>query len=128
MPKLLVYTVLLLSGFFMSAVTYSETKAAETKAPAVPFQYAQGKTKFQHHCSKCHGKWGDGTKFGPPLMHAFYKPSHHSDAAFYRAAQKGVKAHHWEFGNMPPIPNATQRDMEQIIEFVRWLQKQRGIF
>ena len=61
-------------------------------------------------------------------MHAFYKPSHHSDAAFYRAARKGVKAHHWKFGDMPPIPNATTRDMEQIITFIRWLQKERGIF
>ncbi|MDH5325847.1 MAG: cytochrome c [Gammaproteobacteria bacterium] len=123
MKKALVYYIFLIGGLFVGL-----SHAAETKAPTVPFQFAVGKTKFQEQCSLCHGKWGDGSKHGPPLMHAFYKPSHHSDAAFYRAARKGVKAHHWEFGDMPPIPSVTTRDMEQIIQFVRWLQKERGIF
>ena len=71
---------------------------------------------------------GVGTSQGPPLVHKIYEPNHHGDAAFQRAAANGVKAHHWEFGNMPKIDAATPEDVEQIIKYVRWLQKQAGIF
>lgn len=69
-----------------------------------------------------------GTKQGPPLVHKIYEPNHHGDAAFQRAAANGVKAHHWEFGNMPKIEGATPEDVAQIIKYVRWLQQQAGVF
>ncbi len=102
--------------------------AADDKAPKVPFQYALGYQKYQNMCTVCHGKWGEGTKSGPPLMHPFYKPSHHNDASFYRAALRGVKAHHWKFGDMPPISGATQKDMDAIVPYVRWLQREKGVY
>jgi hypothetical protein len=40
----------------------------------------------------------------------------------------GVKAHHWEFGNMPKIEGVTPEDVDQIVKYVRWLQTQAGIF
>lgn len=94
----------------------------------IPFEYGLGKLKFQQNCSSCHGDWGDGTEQGPPLMHGFYKPSHHGDAAFYRAALRGVRAHHWKFGDMPPVQGITARDMDAIVPFVRWLQRERGLY
>jgi cytochrome c len=86
-----------------------------------------GKKRFQELCSSCHGKWADGTKQGPPLVHKYYEPSHHGDRAFYRAIQSGTKQHHWSFGDMQPVPEATEKDATQIIQFLRWLQVQNGI-
>ena len=86
-----------------------------------------GEAKFNANCSACHGPQGTGTQQGPPLVHKIYEPNHHGDAAFLRAAEFGVKAHHWEFGNMPKIDTVTPADVEQITHYVRWLQRQAGI-
>jgi hypothetical protein len=84
--------------------------------------------KYQSMCASCHGKWGNGTDNGPPLMHPYYVPSHHGDSAFYRAALKGIFAHHWKFGDMPPVPGITKEDMNRIIPFIRWMQQDKGLY
>lgn len=96
--------------------------------PKTPFIHAKGKNLYQANCSVCHGKWLDGTDQGPPLLHPYYKPSHHGDPSFYRAALKGVKAHHWEFGDMPRISGITRKDMDAVIPFIRWLQQAKGLY
>lgn len=90
----------------------------------VPFKYALGKSLFSENCSQCHGTWGKGTDNGPPLMHKFYLPGHHGDKAFYRAALKGVRSHHWNFGDMPPVPGISNRALDKIVPYIRWLQKE----
>ena len=100
----------------------------DSSQPKVPFKFAVGKAKYQENCSGCHGRWLEGTKQGPPLMHGFYKPSHHGDPSFYRAALNGVRAHHWEFGDMPKIDGVTKRDMDKIVPFIRWLQQEKGLY
>ena len=80
------------------------------------------------NCSACHGVGGVGTKQGPPLVHKIYEPNHHGDAAFQNAAANGVRSHHWQFGNMPKIDGVTTDDVDQIVKYVRWLQKQAGVF
>lgn len=98
------------------------------KNPKVPFQFGRGMQKFQEKCSVCHGQWAEGTADkGPPLVHPYYKPSHHNDDAFYRAALSGVNAHHWHFGNMPPVEGITEQDIGQIVQFIRWWQTENGI-
>lgn len=100
---------------------------AGTWPPKVPFSYALGMSQYVELCSSCHGEWGDGTDQGPPLLHVFYKRSHHSNASFHRAIMNGVKAHHWNFGDMPPVAGATEGDVKSIVRFVRWLQNEKGI-
>jgi mono/diheme cytochrome c family protein len=95
---------------------------------AVPSEFQTGQAKFNAHCAACHGPQATGTRQGPPLVHKIYEPNHHGDAAFLRAAEFGVKAHHWEFGNMPKIDGVSSADVEQIIRYIRWLQRQAGIF
>jgi mono/diheme cytochrome c family protein len=94
---------------------------------AVPMELQVGEAKFNANCSACHGPRATGTKQGPPLVHKIYEPNHHGDAAFLRAAEFGVKAHHWEFGNMPKIDGVSSADVEQITRYIRWLQRQAGI-
>lgn len=87
-----------------------------------------GEAKFNANCARCHGERAAGTQHGPPLVHKIYEPNHHGDAAFQRAAATGVQAHHWQFGNMPKIDEVTPADVDAIVQYVRWLQKQAGIF
>jgi cytochrome c5 len=128
--KVGIFASLALSGLLSAQVTSAEaaSKYNEQNPPNVPYKYALGMDKFQELCSSCHGKWGNGSPQGPPLMHGFYKPSHHGDAAFYRAALKGVFAHHWRFGDMPPVPGATRKDVDKLLPFIRWLQRENGLY
>ncbi len=94
----------------------------------LPEEFQEGETKFNNFCSRCHGTQGKGTNNGPALVHKIYEPNHHADMAFQRAAAQGVRAHHWKFGNMPKIDGVVSEDVSQIIGYVRWLQRQAGIF
>lgn len=109
-----------------------ESSGPESVAPLVaidtPEEFKEGEEKFQGYCSSCHGLQGRGTGQGPPLVHKIYEPNHHADMAFQRAAALGVRAHHWKFGNMPKIDGVTSEDVTHIIAYIRWLQRQAGIY
>jgi mono/diheme cytochrome c family protein len=86
-----------------------------------------GQEAFRANCAQCHGDYAGGTDQGPPLIHQWYRPNHHADAAFFLAAKRGVPQHHWKFGNMPPQPEVGERSLQQIVEYVRALQRANGI-
>ncbi len=96
-------------------------------AATSPPELASGKTLFEQNCSVCHGPAGDGTTQGPPLVDVIYEPNHHADAAFILAARNGVRAHHWRFGDMAPLPGVTDAMVLEIVGYIRWLQRQVGI-
>ena len=110
--------ILLLAAVFASAVAPGN---AETVV-------RDGSALFNSKCSKCHGLKGVGTDKGPPLVHKIYEPNHHADMSFYRAAERGVRAHHWGFGDMPPVEGVSKDDVSAIIKYIRGLQKEAGIF
>jgi cytochrome c len=93
----------------------------------VPAELAQGERGYNQYCRTCHGALGVGTVAGPPLVHEIYEPSHHSDAAFRLAVTRGVRAHHWSFGNMPPLPPVDSAAIAGVTAYVRWLQQKAGI-
>lgn len=83
-----------------------------------------GKRIFEAKCASCHGQNAAGQKgVAPPLIHKIYEPSHHGDESFQRAAALGVRAHHWPFGNMPPVDGLTRAEVSTIITYVRELQR-----
>lgn len=87
-----------------------------------------GRRAFEAKCAACHGTNAAGQNgVAPPLVHRTYEPSHHSDMAFFLAAQNGVRAHHWPFGNMPPVKGLTRADVQAIVAYVRELQRANGI-
>jgi len=86
-----------------------------------------GKVLFAQNCASCHGADARGTAQGPPLLHEFYRPGHHGDAAFYMAVQHGVRQHHWHFGDMPPVPGVTPEQVAHIVAWVRADQRAVGI-
>lgn len=102
--------------------------AAVLAQVAIPDQHADGEALFNANCSSCHGPLALGTDTGPPLVHVIYEPSHHADAAFVLAAERGVRAHHWQFGDMAPVPGVNRSDLAEIIAYVRFLQREVGIY
>jgi cytochrome c len=118
---------LLLAGGLAWALLVPAIGLSQSK-PSVPAEFKPGETLFNANCARCHGERGAGTSNGPPLVHKIYEPNHHGDAAFQRAAAMGVRAHHWQFGDMPKISGVSPADVEQIVTYIRWLQRQAGIF
>lgn len=117
------------------ATDYDTSEASEPSA-AEPVAAAEGelsdaaeagKKLFIANCAQCHGRRADGTTQGPPLVHRIYEPGHHANASFVLAVTRGVRAHHWEFGNMPAIPGLSIDDIHQVICYVRELQVANGI-
>ncbi|MDZ4134521.1 MAG: cytochrome c [Paracoccaceae bacterium] len=87
-----------------------------------------GARVFEAKCAACHGNNGTGVDgAGPPLIHKIYEPSHHGDAAFLAAAQNGVRAHHWKFGNMLPIKAITRAEVGMVVAYIRAVQQANGI-
>ncbi len=86
-----------------------------------------GEESFQNRCAVCHGQQADGTATGPPLVNRLYEIGHHPNFSFHNAVNKGVTAHHWNFGDMPPIPNVKSAEIDAIICHVRDLQRAEGI-
>ena len=122
--------IFILTGLIVSgcAQTTSEEPAQETpRLTPTPTEFKKGEFLFNTHCAKCHGRAAVGTDLGPPLVDKIYEPNHHGDSSFHRAAQIGVRAHHWSFGNMPPVAGVTSREVDSILKYVRWLQREAGI-
>ena len=87
-----------------------------------------GQETYETSCAACHGRNAAGQEgIGPPLVHVIYEPGHHGDESFQRAVALGVGAHHWRFGDMPPVEGLTRRDVEAIVAYVRELQRANGI-
>ncbi len=88
---------------------------------------SQGKALYGKHCATCHGGDLKGTDKGPPFLHRVYQPSHHADAAFQLAARNGVKAHHWQFGDMAPLAQVTPDEVAHVTAYIRSEQRKVGI-
>jgi hypothetical protein len=47
--------------------------------------------------------------------------------AFQIAVKNGVRSHHWQFGDMPPIPLVTPDSVAHIIAYIRREQQKAVI-
>ena len=88
---------------------------------------AAGEVVYAARCAACHGADGYGTAAGPPLIHEIYRPGHHDDISFLLAVRNGVRPHHWGFGAMPTIPGLSNKDVADIVAYVRMLQEDAGL-
>ena len=95
---------------------------------ASPATGMAGEALFNQRCAACHGRNAAGSAVGPPLVHRYYEPGHHSDMSFLLAVRRGVRAHHWRFGNMAPVPGLSDTEVKEVIRYVRALQRAKGIF
>ena len=79
-----------------------------------------GRQLYLTKCLYCHGKAGRGSSNGPPLV--LYREYHHDDEKFASAIRSGVKQHHWNFGDMPPIESVTEQDIVNVTAYIRAVQ------
>lgn len=87
---------------------------------------ADGAALYEQSCASCHGSDLRGTDRGPSHLSQVYAPDHHSDASFRAAITHGSQAHHWNFGDMPPIPGLSGTEIDAIISYVRDQQDTHG--
>ncbi|MCE7028873.1 c-type cytochrome [Jiella avicenniae] len=124
--------IVAVGGFLMWRAASPGAGAADhvvdVTVPDLSAQASHGQKLFAENCAACHGENGGGTEQGPPLIHRIYEPNHHGDQAFLIAATQGARAHHWPFGNMPPVEGVTPRQIQDIVAYVREVQKANGIF
>jgi len=98
------------------------------KLPEMTPSLNLGKLSYDAKCAQCHGVNTVGTDKGPTFLHRVYHPNHHADGAFYLAPKRGVRAHHWRFGNMPPVKDISDNQIKSITAYVRAVQQANGIF
>ena len=112
------------SGFFEKR---AKGVTVAVRVPELSTMAMKGQVAFDANCAQCHGKNASGTDKGPPLIHNIYNPGHHGDRAFLIAAKRGVRRHHWPYGNMPPQPQVSNTQLTAIVKYVRELQVANGI-
>ncbi len=131
LPGLLVGAVLI-GGIAVivwnSLATTARTQPVNVRIPALSEQASAGKRAYDANCASCHGANAGGGDGGPPLVHDIYNPGHHANEAFVRAVRLGVPQHHWNFGNMPPLPKVSFEETVDITRYIRELQRANGIF
>ena len=105
-----------------------DTEATQATGPSLSEMAREGEELFDANCSVCHGEKATGTDQGPTLIDRIYHPGHHSDVSIRNAVSEGVQQHHWVFGDMAPVAGVSSDDVEEIICYVRELQRADGIF
>jgi mono/diheme cytochrome c family protein len=114
----------------LGLVVWSGTRDAvvqEVRVPDLSAAALAGQKTYDARCAACHGEHAGGTAQGPPLVHRTYRQAHHADVSFELAVKRGVRAHHWGFGDMPALPDVTREEVHQITQYVRELQRANGI-
>lgn len=103
------------------------TSQQQIEQPKSADEIASGQALFSNNCSLCHGSDLRGTNTGPSLLHQYYEPNHHSNASFVIAVRRGVRQHHWDFGNMPAVENLTIEEVHAVICYIREAQLADGL-
>jgi hypothetical protein len=123
-------TILVAVGVIMGGRYLIESRAKPRGSivmPELSSEAKNGEIAFTTYCVSCHGKNASGTDKAPSLLNDIYRPAHHSDFSFVRAITLGVPQHHWLFGGMPPQPQVGKREIDQIVVYLRELQRANGI-
>ena len=123
MPRVTIIAVVL--GVALAACSSPEGDSSDIPVQNVAL-VATGDVLYQTNCAECHGGDLRGTDKGPSHLSIVYVPGHHGDQAFVVAARAGVRAHHWDFGNMAPVEGLSDDDLTAIIAFVRENQRIEG--
>lgn len=113
--------------WFLTRPSDSPPQTIPVSVPVLSADARTGEAAFAENCAECHGVNAAGTQSGPPLVHKIYEPSHHGDGAFVSAARNGVRAHHWNFGDMPPVDGIDDDKIASIVKYIRELQRHNGI-
>ena len=127
----LVFTVVILVIGIIAAGRYLIQQRSDQQisvtVPELSPEVKGGEAVFVAHCAGCHGMNAAGSDKGPPLIDPIYRPAHHGDFSFVRAVTLGVPQHHWLFGAMPAQPQVSREQIDQIVTYIREIQRANGI-
>lgn len=121
------FRLLLLGIAFVGSPALAQGWQVPQPSPGLMPNPTVGKALYERNCASCHGAELTGSDKGPPFLHRIYIPSHHGDAAFQLAVKNGVRAHHWNFDDMKPVPEVSADDVAHITAYVRAKQRGAGI-
>jgi mono/diheme cytochrome c family protein len=124
-------TALLLAGLVAASGAgraQSDAIYPDPKEPEMTPRLQLGLMNYSAYCASCHGKTAAGSDKGPTFIHRVYHPGHHGDGAFFAAAKRGTRAHHWKFGDMKPVEAVGDAQLELIVEYIRAVQRANGLF
>ena len=127
---LILAAVILLIGIVVGGRYLTEERLGQRVSMTVPKlspAAKAGEAVFVVNCAGCHGMNAAGSDKGPPLVDRIYRPSHHGDFSFVRAVTLGVPQHHWLFGAMPAQAQMTREQIDQIVTYIREIQRANGI-
>ena len=127
---ILAITIILVLGIISGGRDLSQERPHQQLTVVVPTlspEAAAGEAVFSASCAVCHGKNAAGTDKGPPLIDPIYRPAHHGDFSFVRAVTLGVPQHHWLFGALPAQPQVPREQIDQIVTYIREIQRANGI-
>jgi mono/diheme cytochrome c family protein len=85
-----------------------------------------GAAVYAASCAVCHGEDLRGTDTGPSHLSMVYEPGHHPDDSFRAAIAQGAAAHHWDFGDMPPVEGLSDAEVDAVIAYIREQQEEHG--
>ena len=105
-----------------TSTTATQVPTSTSSAPAAP----DGAAVYQQFCAECHGADLRGTDKGPSQLSIIYEPNHHGDFAYRVAIREGTRAHHWGFGDMPPVEDISDLEIEKVISYIRAEQQRLG--
>jgi hypothetical protein len=128
---ILLGAALVVAGLVGGVLPASGGPSAIYKNPVEPEMTPKlnlGKLNYGFYCAACHGQTAGGSDKGPTFISRIYHPGHHGDQSFFVAPRRGVRAHHWPFGDMAPVPGVTDKQISLIIGYVRAVQKANGLF
>ena len=129
MARVIYFILISMSGMLFSCTQNGPGQGIVIKIKTVPpAEFVRGEALYQNYCSGCHGDKGSGSEKGPSFLSPIYEPNHHGDESFILASRNGVRAHHWPFGDMPPLPNVKEEEVRQIVAYVRWLQREARLY
>lgn len=117
----------MIGACLLSGTAFAQSMQIPKPSDGLMPNAARGRTLYGTHCASCHGADLKGGDKGPAMLHKVYEPSHHGDVAFQLAAKNGVRAHHWKFGDMQPVPAVNPDDVAHITAYIRMEQKKVGI-
>ena len=129
----------LLAAGFIAYLSFAQVQDSSTQGgpgepmvevvvPELSNSAQRGQVAYEAHCASCHGENAAGSEgFGPPLVHLTYESAKHGNVSFLYAVKTGVKAHHWQFGDMPPINGVTEEDIALMVIYIRALQAANGV-
>lgn len=85
-----------------------------------------GAALYKPSCGSCNGDDLRDTDRGPSQLSHVYAPDRHPDAAYGSAIEQGATAHHWHFGDMPPVKGISHSEVDAIIDYIRQQQQEHG--